>query len=485
MAAGTVVEKAHPLLQAEALGRTLADIGSNGAPAALVQVIRWLDSFQFEEVPFADLARLVVALDEAAQPQLRYASELYLSNAYGSRSARYKAIGRDYYASLGRAYDLVMAGLATDFSLEPGNRLRLEMLLRMVRAAAGEMKWVAFDYHELTEAVWRRAGAAYRAAHAAGGLNVPVTVREGRETRSTISREFTRLVALQCASLDQLPPDRIEATDKLVRYLQTSLDLSIEPADGSLFSIDLAKLAAPRRVLGAAEPQPGSLRYFRAADAVPMLDELRRMLAEGALDPAFAGVGAGAVASAIRHLSRQWGPVPPMRQYRRHPVQGSIALATGLGFIRSLISGEALMRPAAAWSLTDASRNGFAVSSPNVDGEVCRVGAMVAANLGDGGRWVLAVVRRVRLGERGAAMGLQTISSDPQLLVFDDGSRSWNGILCDVPVAGRGVRIACEPGLLRTGIHVFAKVAGRLLKLTPAGILQNGPGYQIVGCNVV
>jgi hypothetical protein len=51
MAAGTVVEKAHPLLQAEALGRTLADIGSNGAPAALVQVIRWLDSFQFEEVP--------------------------------------------------------------------------------------------------------------------------------------------------------------------------------------------------------------------------------------------------------------------------------------------------------------------------------------------------------------------------------------------------------------------------------------------------
>jgi hypothetical protein len=47
------------------------------------------------------------------------------------------------------------------------------------------------------------------------------------------------------------------------------------------------------------------------------------------------------------------------------------------------------------------------------------------------------------------------------------------------------VRIACEPGVLRTGIHVFAKVAGRLLKLTPAGILQNGPGYQIVGCNVV
>jgi hypothetical protein len=46
------------------------------------------------------------------------------------------------------------------------------------------------------------------------------------------------------------------------------------------------------------------------------------------------------------------------------------------------------------------------------------------------------------------------------------------------------VRIACEPGVLRTGIHVFAKVAGRLLKLTPAGWC-NGPGYQIVGCNVV
>ncbi len=117
MGAGSVVENSHPLLQGDALSQTLADIGSNGAPAALVQVIRWLDSFHFDEVPFPELARLVAALDEAAQPQLRYASELYLSNAYGSRSARYKAIGRDYYASLGRAYDLVMAGLATDFSL--------------------------------------------------------------------------------------------------------------------------------------------------------------------------------------------------------------------------------------------------------------------------------------------------------------------------------------------------------------------------------
>jgi hypothetical protein len=64
-----------------------------------------------------------------------------------------------------------------------------------------------------------------------------------------------------------------------------------------------------------------------------------------------------------------------MRQYRRHHVQGQLALATGLGFIRSLLSGDAQLRPAAAWTLCDASRNGFGVSSPMMDPDVCRVGA--------------------------------------------------------------------------------------------------------------
>ena len=64
-----------------------------------------------------------------------------------------------------------------------------------MRAAAGEMKWVAFDYQELSPEVWQRAVSAYRVAHLAGGLNSPVNVREGRETRTTINREFIRLVA--------------------------------------------------------------------------------------------------------------------------------------------------------------------------------------------------------------------------------------------------------------------------------------------------
>ena len=90
----------------------------------------------------------------------------------------------------------------------------------------------AYPVPALAPEVWLRAGGAFRTASASGALNTPVSIREGRETRSTISREFVRLVALQCASLDQLSPERIEATDKLVRYLQHSLELSSEPAPG-------------------------------------------------------------------------------------------------------------------------------------------------------------------------------------------------------------------------------------------------------------
>ena len=275
------------------LGRILTEIATNAAPTAIVELIRWLDSFHFEgEVPLPELARLVATLDEAAQPQLRQAAGLYLSNVFGSRSVRYKALGRDFYASLGRAYDLVLNGLSGDFSIEPSDSLRTEVLLRTVRAAAGEMKWVAFDYQELAPDVWQRAASAYRAAYVAGGLNLPINLREGRETRSTVSREFIRLVAMQCASLDQLSPDRIEAADKLVRYLQHSLALSVESRGGGQFWIDLDTLAQPQRCLGVAEDAPASIRYFQPGDVVPLLGELRQTLEGGSLGPGFAGIGA-------------------------------------------------------------------------------------------------------------------------------------------------------------------------------------------------
>ena len=485
MGGGTVVQNAHPLLHPDTLAKTLTEIATNAAPTAIVELIRWLDSFHYEaELSDSELARLVVTLDEAAQPQLRQAAGLYLSNAFGSRSVRYKALGRDFYASLGRAYDLVLAGLQPDAVL-PASGLHTEILLRTVRSAAGEMKWAAFDYQGLAPDVWFRAGTAFRAASASGELNTPVSIREGRETRSTIGREFVRLVALQCASLDQLSPERIEATDKLVRYLQHSLELSTEPAQGGLFSIDLETLAPPRRCLSLPETPSAALRFFRPADAVPMLEELQQTLVDASSAPAFAGLSLPSVTATIRHLSRQWGVQPPMRQYRRHHVQGQLALATGLGFIRSLLSGDAQLRPAAAWSLMDASRNGFGVSSAMMDPDVCRVGALVGAHVGETGRWVLALVRRVRFSDQaGVSVGLQTISSDPQQVVLDDGSRSWSGILCDPVVRGRSVRVACEPGFMRSGGQVFARLGARMVKLEPGRVLMGGPGYQIIGCLV-
>ncbi len=175
-----------------------------------------------------------------------------------------------------------------------------------------------------------------------------------------------------------------------------------------------------------------------------------------------------------------------MRQYRRHAVRGALALATGLGFIRSLISGEAQLQPAAAWSLRDASRNGFGVVSGAFDPEICRVGALVGAHAGETGRWVLALVRRVRSrANGGAAVGLQTVSSDPQPVALDDGRRSWSGMLCDPVVRGRGVRIVCEPGAMRVTGAIYAKIAGRMIKLQPGKVVVSGPGYQIVGCNVL
>lgn len=480
MVLGSVAGGAHPLLQAESLNHVLGGIASSAAPAALIELIRWLDSFHYETLPSpAELARLVVLLDEAAQPHLRQAASLYLSNVLGARSVRYKALGQDFHASLGRAYELVL--VSPEEGLEPG--LRLEMLLRSVRCANGEMKWAAFDYQELPADTWRRAGEAYRTACELEHLDSPVLIREGRETRSTIRREFVRLVAMKSASLDQLAPERIEAIDKLVRHLQHALDLRQQPGKGQLFAVDLETLSPPRRCLVQPAEPSAAMRYFDPADAMPVLGELGRGM--GDASRGFDGMPRATVGAAIRHLVRHWGAQPPTRRFRRHSVGGALSLATGLGFIRSLISGEALLRPAAAWMLQDASRNGFGVHATMMDPDVCRVGTLVAAHLGENGRWVLGVVRRVRVDENGgASVGVQRLSDDPRPVILDDGGRSWNGILCDPPVRGRGVRIVCEPGTVRSGT-VFVKHGARMLKLQSGPALLSGPGYQVVGCQLL
>lgn len=476
MVLGSVAGGVHPLLEAESLNEVLGGIAASAAPTALVELIRWLDSFHYEaQVSPAELARLVVLLDEAAQPHLRQAASLYLSNVLGSRSIRYKVLGQDFYASLGRAYALVLASRPE--GIEPDAQLAL--LLRSVRCANGEMKWAAFDYQDLPAESWRRAGEAYREACELERLDSPVLVREGRETRSTVRREFVRLVAMKSASLDQLAPERIEAIDKLVCHLQHALELRQQPGKGQPFAVDLETLAPPRRyAVQPAEPSV-AMRYFDPANAMPTLSALGRDA--GGVGWRFDGMNSSTVAGAVRHLLRHWGAQPPTRRFRRHPVGGALSLATGLGFIRSLISGDALLRPAAAWTLRDASRNGFGVQGAMMDPEVCRVGNLVAAYLGENGRWVLGLVRRVRIDGKGrAAVGVQRLADDPRPVILDDGGRSWNGILCDPPIRGRAVRIVCEPGAVRGGA-IFLKLGDRTLKMRGGPVLSEGLGYQVMG----
>ncbi|MDD3354189.1 hypothetical protein [Zoogloea sp.] len=474
----------HPLLKPHALQQILHGLAGHEAPTAIIEVIRWLDSFHYEAaLPARTLGRLVITLDEAAQPQLRQTAGLYLSNAFSARSLRYKALGRDFHTSLGRAYDLALNTLSADVGSGPDDELRTHLLLRTIRSAAGEMKWTAFAYEDLDPQVWLRAGQAFRMAEASGALNVPVRYREGRDTRSTVTCEFIRLVALQCAHLDQLSPERIEAADKLVRHFQYVLGLSRQPVQGSLFAVDLQGLAPPRRCLEA-PAEGGNLHFFRPSEALPVLGELERTLRSAGVPPAFAGLEPEAVMATISHLARHWGPQPPRRQYRRHAVGGEVSLATGVGFIRSLLSGDAQLRPAAAWFLLDASRTGFRLQGPLFDHETCRVGALVAAQLGETGRWLLARVRRVRSEAGQVFLGLQTLSNAPQAISLDDGSRGWSGILCDAVVRGRGVRVVCEPGFMPLGHPVFARMAGRTIKFVPGQIVHEGPGYQVLGCTL-
>ena len=298
-----------------------------------------------------------------------------------------------------------------------------------------------------------------------------------------MSREFIRLVAMQCASLDQLSPDRIGATDKLVRYLQHSLALTSEPR-GGLFVPRSQSLSAPSAASRCPRTMPSTIRYFRPADAVVMLGELRQTVADG---------GSGRFCRAS--VCRRWAGRSAIFRAsggRCRPCASIAATRCAVrwrwppGWVSSARRSPAKPRcgrrqPGAAGRQPQWFRGDLPGA---FDPDVCRVGALVGAMWAKPGagcwRWCAGSGPISKAARRwGCRPSPASLSGAARRR-----GRSWSGILCDPVVRGRAVRIVCEPGAMRSPRPVFAKVAGRTVKLQPGTVLVSGPGYQIVSCNV-
>lgn len=477
--------QSHPLCQPRQLRRTLDEIGAAPAHLALSDLSDWLEAFAGEEeVRPREFAHVLFALDDAMQLHLReVVKPAAWHESETERHPRQLNAARMALTSQLRAYEELSSRVRYDHEFDESDALIAELQVRQIRSAGNTLKWLAFDYRAGGIPLWRFAARAYAEACRAGHADTVLRLG-GRDSASSAAREFLRLVALGCAGTDSLVPAEIEATDQLIRHVLPALSISSRQTPGSLFWLDLAHPAPPQRLVRLPDLRE-DVRYFSPAGVDVTLQQMSELLLAGGDGYALSEGLASVSPLVVRHLMREWAARPPVRSARRHRFACRLGVLPAHDMLRAS-PGEDMPQPRSAWMLKDVSKTGLAADVPASDLNQYPVGSLVGVRFQEEGSCVLGVVRRLRRdSEASATAGVETLSSNANVVQVDDGRALMSAVACDPVSRERGFRLAAMPGALAAGRPAFVRTGHGMLKLSVVGLLECGNGYDIVACNPV
>ncbi len=453
---------------------------SNDPAAALDDMSALLEVMSnVSSAPLSDVASALGQVDEAAQQHLRHALTGFLQAAAlkSDRGELLRATSVRYFERLSDACIHALQQGRYDHADQP--RLLAEIATRTLRAQAAHLKWDHLAYGPYDGSIWRRAGATLLEAVEEGRHDVPVRLRDGRETETSTLREAVRAVALHCSGLNQLPVELIDIADRLIHYLLPTLYLGPVPSEGARFYWVPAEGNVPLRIVRGETDIAGAW-FFSPQYADNAMDELESMLRKGMV-PGILDGRAGArerAIACIRHLRRAWCDAPVSRRHRRHAMGGRIAAIKGFVALRRALKDGG--QEAEGWDLRDASVNGMGVVVPAAESGLPKIGDLVAVRPDENGAWRLGMVRRVARDESlSAFVGLETFASAPRMVRADDGRAPVDILLCDPLHRGGVLRVISPTNSLRAGTPLFVAENGAIQKLKPLGSSWRGSEFEV------
>lgn len=441
-----------------------------------------LDDLESEvRAPGTRALALVVQLDEMSHAHLRMLTADVLAEGvsmtvHGLSEWR---LGADFLVRLIRAYRLALEGSPNGpYKAGP----RTEIMARLIRAQTNLLKWRALAYYAADDEFWSELHQTFARAREEGVHSRQIGLRQGRNAHTSVEREFVRAFALGCAWLDQLPPDAVDITDRLIRYVLPMLHLRAEGVAGARFVLPLTPAAPPRQVRAADHGVCGL--WLTTAGVAPVLDELASVIAKG-LVPAALASGAQArerVLTAIFQLRRQWCGAPRQRRFRRHALAGGVTAAMGFRRLKVTLASEAPSDiHAQGWQMVDVSRSGVGVRVPAEDCSRLVVGDLVGIRADDGDSWHIGLVRRiVRRSDGEGIVGLESITYAGRVASLDDGRAPAEVIVLDPVRRGVSVRVAIPFDSVPTADPIYLNQGGRISKMKRLAKVVRGTGFEIL-----
>ncbi len=504
----------HPLVNVKEAEAVFAELRAGDPQKVLEEITHWLESVtNDDEIRPERRFELIKRLDEVAQPHRIKVGRNYGSLSRQSRfqegklwSAKY-----DFWTRAAEAYVGLMLRIERKDKGTDALKAQMGLIaLRALRASSRRLKWLYVRYGPVPADIWGAVSRAYQFADTRKLAQVRMPLYPGIPGESSPEEEFMRAMLLAASAPDALTPQEMDVCERVIAHFAGRFRVAKLAQPDSTYWFDLEQNKQPLRLAAPpAQVTPG-LRFFSTAVAhADVLAVLVKLDQTGVMPSGvdFGGVTDVAVVREVfKHLSLNWAPKPPLRKSARQPVQARMTVSHGFAHVVELMKAGSVdfafdvdARDTETWVVENMSAGGFGAAVTQVKGDWLKIGALMAVQpdmpSGGGGRWDLAIVRRLArdsapaagAAKNQASAGVQILSRTAIAVslsnaggAWSDGSSIIDGIYFPDPAQPGAALLALPANAYLPGERVQTTIDGHVHLLFPVAVTDQGDDYELV-----
>jgi hypothetical protein len=439
----------HPMYDVKEAGRLLAELPKDKPFKAIEEITAWLDSVKDTAGYLPRLrSEIIMLLDETGQPLYAGLLQLYLGEPH-LHDFKGKHLWQGLHGfvkTLSEAYSVCLREYrqAEKISIEH-RELMPVICVRLLRAAAEQMKLQLMHYADIEQSVWARLCDCYNFAEAAQLAETMVFAYPKHVIHVSPQRELVRALMLYESSPGTLAPDQIEVCFRIAGRMASFFDFRNTSDPDCTFCFDLAEPGVPRRVDGNLQIPP-SMRFFGACKALPKIAEIIAQHEQGLIrqeqrfGSEFTPSGKLTV---LKHLQIYWDKDHPHRHQQRRGINSAIDVVHGFRMISRLVTrmdidnaqnisekdAAALKERSALnlaadngeidyttenWNVTDVSVDGIGGTIPNNGGDWVKIGDLCGIKAANSPVWWVGMIRRLHTNAGGSVhVGIEMLARKP------------------------------------------------------------------------
>jgi hypothetical protein len=488
----------HPLADLKSAQQVLEELPKNDALNAVQELTGWLESI----VDLAEDLRLdhefavLRMFDDAAQLHVRKLLRDYFSVQPLTKfqENRLWMVLNNFYIHSEIAYRDVLTRYRNGGRGASSIKSDLAMLgVRGIGALAGRLKMAVARYALVEPAAWHHLAEFYSHAETLGYQNDTVAVYPGMPADTSVTREFSTLLAWYGVSAGVLSPLQEHITERLIAHAGKGLQLDDSYNGGALFVFDLSQPTPPMRLSAESTVHP-ALRFLSVADAVKHLKNLNQTLEKGIVPEDVNFGGATYEAEMVRDVSLRLieiltQPLPTRRNPRR---KINVNLKVANGFFKMLEQTDVGLNfsqdgGGETWEVEDISVTGFRSVLPPGRGDSIKIGSLVGSKPENVPHWGAGIVRRLsRDAKNNLHVGVEVLSTqivgisltDRALAIADEATQV--ALYLNRPSDATGEAwLLMRPNTFSPNRSLTMTLAGKDYLLLPLALVESGDDYDL------